>query len=124
MGPCSSSDTNLIRPSNTLEAYPKCHRLLYFHCFVHPTHSDTYIHGPFDFATVHSRKSCNPVCSVDWDILRSFTDMFHDPIPLVEVLTFSVHVNACTHTMFHETSLLHDFSSHFDSESECKQLYP
>ncbi len=123
MGPSSSSDTHVIHPSNTLEAYTKRHRLLPFCWFVHLTYLDNYIHGPFDFATIHGHKGCNLVCSADWDILWSCTDMFHDPIPLVEVPTYSAHTNTCTHTTFHDKSLSFDISSHFDSESEYKQLY-
>ncbi len=114
MGPCLSSDTHLIHPSNTLEAYAKHHRLLAFCWFVHLTYSDTYIYGPFDFATVHGHKICNCVCSVDWDILWPCTDTFHNPLPMVEVPTYSVHVDACTYTTFHDTSLSCNVSSHFD----------
>jgi hypothetical protein len=55
-GPCSSSSTHLICPSDTSKAYAKCHKLLQFHRFLNLTHTDTYIHGPFDVATVNGRK--------------------------------------------------------------------
>ena len=50
--------------------------------------------------------------------------MFHNLLPLVEVATQLVHVDACAHTTFHDDSLLGDRSMHFDSETEYKQLYP
>ncbi len=56
MGPCSSLDTHLIHPSDTSEAYAKHHKLLPFHRFLNLTHLDTYIHGPFNFATIHGQK--------------------------------------------------------------------
>ncbi len=56
LGACSSSDTHLIHPLDTSEDR---HKLLPFRCFLNLTHSDTYIHGSFDFATVNGWKSCN-----------------------------------------------------------------
>jgi hypothetical protein len=71
MGPCLSCDTHLIRPSNTSEAYASQHHLLPFRQYINLTHSDTYIHGPFDFATLGGRKSCDRISADDWSILRS-----------------------------------------------------
>ena len=56
-GPCSSSDKHLICPSDTSTAYAKCNKLLPFHRFLNLTHTDTYIHGPFNIATINGRKS-------------------------------------------------------------------
>ena len=66
MGPCLSCDTHLIRPSDTSEAYASQHRQ-----YINLTHLDTYIHGPFDFATLGGHKSCNRISANDWSILRS-----------------------------------------------------
>jgi hypothetical protein len=52
-------DAHLITPSDTLEGQALC---LYLHpvrCWTNLTHGDTYIHGPFNFATVRGRKTCN-----------------------------------------------------------------
>jgi hypothetical protein len=87
MGPCLSCDTHLIKPSNTSEAYASHHKLFPFRQYVDLTHSDTYIHGPFDFATIHGCKSCDHVDSANWTILRSHTEMFHNSIPMVKVAT-------------------------------------
>ena len=66
MGPCLSCDTHLIRPSDTSEAYASQHRQ-----YINLTHLNTYIHGPFDFATLGGHKSCNRISANDWSILRS-----------------------------------------------------
>ena len=58
-GPCSSLDTHLICPSDTSTAYAKRNKLLPFHRFLNLTHTDTYIHGPFNIATINGRKSCD-----------------------------------------------------------------
>jgi len=123
---CSSSNTHLIRPSNTSEAYALCHKLLPFRRYTNLTHSDTYIHGPFDFTTVNGRKSRDRIDQADWGILCSCTAMFHNPIPSVEIPTYSVHVDACAHTTFRNSALSRDASFHLHnaSKSEYRQLYP
>ena len=104
LGQCSSSNTHLIRPSDTSEAYALRHKLLPFCHYTNLTHSDTFIHGPFDFATVNGRKSRDRIDQADWGILRSRTTMFHNPIPSVKILTYSVHVDACAHTTFQNSA--------------------
>jgi hypothetical protein len=124
MGPCLSCNTHLSRPSDTSEAYASRHGLLKFWQYVNLTHSDTYIHGLFDFATIHGHKSHDHVSNANWTTLQSHTGMFHNSIPLVEVATYSVHVDACAHTIFNDSSLLGNMSLHVDSETEYTQLYP
>ncbi len=111
LGPCSSLDTHLICPPDTSKAYAKCYKQLPFHCFVDLTHSGTYIHGPFNFATIHGKKSCNWICQADWDMLWSQTSIFHNPIPSFEEPTHPVHVDPCAHMTFHDTCLSHDVCS-------------
>jgi hypothetical protein len=123
---CSLSNTHLIRPSDTSEAYALRHKLLPFRRYINLTHQDTYIHGPFDFASVHGRKSRDRIAQADWGILCSRTAMFHNPIPLVEIPTYSIHVDACAHTTFHDAAISRDASSHLHniSKLEYRQLYP
>ena len=71
MGPCSSYDTHLIRPTDTSEAYASHHHLLPFCQYVNLTYSDNYIHGPFDFATLGAHKSRDRISANDWSILHS-----------------------------------------------------
>jgi hypothetical protein len=66
MGPCLSCDTHLIRPSDTSKAYASQHRQ-----YINLTHLDTYIHGPFDFATLGGRNSRDRISADDWLILWS-----------------------------------------------------
>ncbi len=115
LGASSSSDTHLIHPSDTSEDR---HKLLSFHWFLNLTHSDTYIHGPFDFATVNGRKSRNQICQADWDVLLSRASMFHKPLPSSEVPTYSIHVNPCAHVTFHATCLSRDVCSSLQLEDD------
>ncbi len=50
--------------------------------------------------------------------------MFHNLVPLLEVTTYSVHINACAHTTFNGGSPSDDMSPHHASENDFQQLYP
>ncbi len=87
IGPTSSAYTRYIWPLETSEAYAHQHQLLPYRKFLNLTHLDTYILGPFNFATIHGRKSCNRIPQSTWAILKSHSDMFHNPIPWFDVPT-------------------------------------
>jgi hypothetical protein len=101
LGPTTSAYTHYIRPSNTSEAYANRQKLLPYCKYVNLTHSDTYIHGPFDFATINLQKSRDRIPQGAWDILKSNTPMFHNPIPRFDVPTNSIHVDRDAHTSSH-----------------------
>ena len=50
--PTLSSKTHLIRPSDKSDEFALHHNLLPFRKWLNITHLDTYIHGPFEVATV------------------------------------------------------------------------
>ncbi len=54
-------DAHLITPSDTSEECAAKHRLHPVQCWVNLTHANTYIHGPFDFATVRGHKTWDRV---------------------------------------------------------------
>ena len=99
--PLSTMDTHLIRPSDSSKDYATRHKLLPFHKWVNLTHYDTFIHGPFDFATVNSRKTQDRISQPDWDILKTHCNMFHNPLPHFDVPSYSIHVDRGAHVMFH-----------------------
>jgi len=55
--PHRQRSTHLIRPSSQSPSYATAEGLLPFRQWVRLTNSDTYITGPFDWATVNNRKS-------------------------------------------------------------------
>ncbi len=120
------SDTQLICPSDTSKAYANHHKLLPFHRFLNLTHTDKYIHNPFNYATVNGQKSRDQICQVNWDIPLSKIKMFHNPLPPSEVPLYSVHVDHCAHTTFHNTCFLHDLSSPLQPKKNITntQFYP
>ena len=102
--PSLTTDTHLVRPSDTSDDYAKRHNLLPFWKWLNITHTDTYIHGPFEFAT---RKSRDRICQGDWDVLRQHTTMFQHPLPAFDVPTYLIHVDRGTHVTYHDQALTH-----------------
>ena len=39
---------------------------------------DTFIHGPFNFATINKRKSRDRISQTKWDILKSHCHLYHN----------------------------------------------
>jgi hypothetical protein len=105
------ANTHLICPSDSSETYASRHKLLPFQKYINLTHSDTFIHGPFDFTTINNRKSQDRICQSDWNILKSHCDLYHNPLPRFDVPTYSVHVDAGAHTTFYSAALLGDLFS-------------
>ena len=71
--PSKQSMTNLIRPSDTSEDLASRKGLVPFRMWANLTHEDTYIHGPFEFATINGRKSRDRVSLDDWKIPHNTT---------------------------------------------------
>ena len=67
--PHRESSTHLIRPSDTSEDFAARHQLVPFRQWINLTHQDTYIHGPFNFATVNGRRTRDRISEEDWKIL-------------------------------------------------------
>jgi hypothetical protein len=96
------SDTHLVRPSPTSSQYAVKHQLQPLQKWFNITHTDTYIHGPFDFATINGRKSRDRISHSDWQVLRQHLDMFQNPVPSLNVPTYSIHVDRGAHTQIHD----------------------
>ena len=104
--PSLTTDTYLVRPSNTSDDYAKCHNLLPFRKWLNITHTDTYIHGPFKFATVRGRKSRYRICQEDcWDVLWQHDTMFQNPLHAYDFPTHSIHVDQGAHVTYHNQAL-------------------
>jgi hypothetical protein len=93
-------DAHLITPSDTSEERAAKHHLHPVQCWVNLTHADTYIHSPFDFATVRGRKTWDHVNQECWDALTAKSLMFSNPLPSFTVPTYSIHVDHGIHAIF------------------------
>jgi hypothetical protein len=95
-----SIDAYLITPSDTSENRASCQNLVPVQCWVNLTHNDTYIHGPFDFATVRGRKTRDRICLDDWNVLLAKSSMFVNKVPKLDLPSYSIHVDHGVHCTF------------------------
>jgi hypothetical protein len=116
--PLSTTDTHLVRTSDTLVDYANCHKLSAFRRWVNLTHEDTFIHNPFDFSSVNGRKTQDRVSQTDWDVLKSHCHMFHKPLPRFDVPSYSIHVDCGAHVLFHDATITRQLISMASHASE------
>jgi hypothetical protein len=90
-------EMNLIRPSDSSASYATRHKLVPFCKWLHISHLDTFIHGPFEFALIRGRKSCDCLAQEDWDQLKWHSTMFGNQIPTFDVPSYSIHVDRGAH---------------------------
>jgi hypothetical protein len=114
--------THLIRPSDTSEPHASRLRLVPFRRWINLTHSDMLLHGPFKFATVHGRKTRDPVSQSDWNILSHYHMAFNNPIPRFDLPSYSIHVERGTHIAFCDTLNNDALRTALDTDNE--RLYP
>ena len=107
----TSANTHLLCPTDSSETYADRHKLLPLHKYINLTHTDTFIHGPFNFAVINKRKSRDRISQIEWDIFKSHCNLYHNPIPRFVVPTYSVHVDAGAHTSFYSAVLASVLSS-------------
>jgi hypothetical protein len=103
--PLSSTDTHLNRPSDTLVHYAQRHKLCPLWKWLNLTHLNTFIHGPFEFASVNGRKTRDCVSQADLDVLKSHLNMFHNPLPWFNVPSYSIHIDRGAHVSFHDAAI-------------------
>lgn len=89
--PVDSARLHLIRPSGTSAQFACANGLVPLHLWINLTHESTYIHGPFDFATIRGRKTRDSISENDWLILLSRRSCYDNDPPKLDLPTFSVH---------------------------------
>jgi hypothetical protein len=107
----TSANTHLLCLTDSSDTYANQKKLLPLWKYVNLTHLNTFIHGPFNFATINNWKSRDRIGLTKWDILKSHCHLFHNLIPRFDVPTYSVHVDAGTHTTFYCAALLSELFS-------------
>jgi hypothetical protein len=85
--------THPIQPSNTSKAHAKHHGLVPFCRWINHTHSNKFIHRPFDFAVVQGRKTRNLISQANWDILSKNQPLYINPPPRFDLPSNSIHVD-------------------------------
>ncbi len=102
--PCSTTDTLLVRPTDTSDSYVTRHKLMPFRKWLNICHLDMYIHGPFEVASIRGCKTRDRVAQPDWNVLHWNKLMFNKPVPRFDVPTYSVHCNCGAHVVFHNNA--------------------
>jgi hypothetical protein len=64
-------------------------------------HSDTYLHGPFNFATVNGQKMRDRISQVYWDLLSCLALQLSNPLPRFNMPSYSIHVDLGIHVVIH-----------------------
>jgi hypothetical protein len=121
--PCSSMDTHLVHPTDTSDSYAARHKLMPFRKWLNICHLDTYIHGPFDFASVCGHKTRDCVAQSDWDVLHWHSSMFNNPVPHFDVPTYSVHCDRGANVMFRDNSTCTILMLKHSWTSETEDIY-
>ncbi len=99
-----SPTTHHIRPTSASGAFASAEGLRTFRRWVRINNSDTYIFGPFEFATLNGRQSSDRVPATAWKALLCCASSFANAVPSLELPDYSVHVG-CFHDLFAIPSL-------------------
>jgi hypothetical protein len=102
--PTPYAATHLIQPSDTSKAHAKRHGLVPFRRWINLTHSNTFVHGPLNFAIVQARKTCDRISQANWDILSKNQPLYVNPPPPFDLPSYSIHVNRNFHVAHLNTS--------------------
>jgi hypothetical protein len=105
VAPIELAQTHLVKPSDTSEQYARRKNLRPLRQWVNLTHKDTYIHGPFEFASINGRKTRDRVSLEDWKILVSNSTLYDNKPPELDLPTYSIHVNRGVHCSFFSPAL-------------------
>jgi hypothetical protein len=100
--PRLTTKTHLVRLTDTSNSYAAHHKLMPFRKWLNICHMDTYIHRSFDYASVCGRITWDHVAQTDWDVLHCHQSMFHNPVPIFDVPTYSIHFDRGSHVAFHD----------------------
>jgi hypothetical protein len=97
--PTSSTTTYLIHPSNLSEALAAKQKLLPFCPWLNLTHSETYLHGPFEFTSVNEWKMRDWISKSEWDSLACQASHFQNPLPKFDLPLWSIYADCGVHVM-------------------------
>ena len=89
---------HLIRPTAQSSEYARKENLRTFRQWIRITNTDTYIAGPFDFATINGRKTRDRISQLHWDVLKHYETLFTNELPSFTLPNYSVHFG-----QFHQT---------------------
>ena len=89
---------HLVKPSNNSDLYCKSKSLTPFRKWTHLNHPDTFIHGPFEFATINGRKTRDRISNTDFEILLKAKNKYDNEPPVLISTQTSFHIDTAFHT--------------------------
>jgi hypothetical protein len=82
-------DYHILRPDSYAPIYAKELNLHPYCQWVNLLNRDTYIHGPFEFATINGRHTRDRISFSDWDILSQSSTRYNDAPPALKRWDFT-----------------------------------
>ena len=89
--PLCHCTTHLLSPSTESPTYADTQGLCPFRQWARLPNSDTFIHGPVNFATVNNRKSRDRIFQENWTTLHSFGHLFTNQASSIDLPEYSIH---------------------------------
>jgi hypothetical protein len=99
----SSSTAHFIRPFDMSEAHATKCKLVPFQRWLNLAHTDTYINGPFVFATANGHKTQDCISQTNWDALATQNSMFHNLLPWFDCCSYSIHADRGINIIFNNS---------------------
>ena len=91
---------HLVKPSEEQRTYCHNHNLVAFSEWIHIHQDDTYLHGPFNFATLNGRKTRDRVDRKDWEILSQLKEKYDNAPPSLTLSALTIHVDTNSHSEY------------------------
>ena len=82
-------DYHLVRPDNYASVYAKENSLHPFCQWVNLLHTSTFIHGPFEFATINGRKTRDRIAVEDWQKLTVSSSKYDNAPPNLDTRDYN-----------------------------------
>ena len=123
--PRQIADNHLIMTSNSSDAYAMENNLKNARNYIDVLLEDTFIHGPFNFATGQNQKTRDRIGQEDWQALANHSHMFQNSVPGHDAPTYPIQVDngvqiICPGT--HQDMFSHLFALQSDDESEFSEV--
>jgi hypothetical protein len=90
--PLDTTNTHLIRPSDTSEQTAAHKGLVAFCQWVNLTHDSVFLHGPFEFASIHGCKSRDCVSINDWTAPDGLKSQYDNPAPTFDMPSYTLSI--------------------------------
>ena len=91
---------HIIKPTESTHSYVKQKHLIPFREWIYIHHKDTFLHGPFDFATINGQKTKDHISSQDWSTLSQIKQKYDNSAPVTNLIsTNAFHINTQYHTV-------------------------